>query len=221
MKGVENIVALERDECADILAEQLKTLFEGGVNMPTIGMATNLIGKLPDQIFFHAGCEISMLLVVPFKLLSFQDQLRLVTYRPKGVHGGPSKPAFSYLEEKNLRDVEGFAKTPTDAPYIIVDVDSGDLTLNLSPNNARQKLREINRSPVTVSQGVALAIHTPSLFHETNIYLAGSEIKDPKTGEYFTPDLWIYADQIKMKRDSSDDADPRWRTPSYGSIITL
>lgn len=215
------LVDLDRDLCESYVEDQIRTLFEAGADLAVIKMARLLLAKLPDRVLYHSGCEIALLLVMPFKLIPLQRQLEMVQYRPKGVDRGPSQPAFSFLEEKNLRDVQGFEKVPRNAPYIVTDVDSGAVSRYMSPNWARQRLKEMRRNPVTVAQGLALAIHTPGIFHETNIYLAGSEIKDPKTGKFFTPDLWVYADKIKMKRDSGDDVDSRWCTPSYESLITI
>jgi hypothetical protein len=187
-------------------------------------LAEQLLDKFLDfEEFDEHPVYLPALLVLPFGAVPFKRQLEAIRYKPLRSDLEP-QPAYSFLNPDNIVDLgEAGVVCPYDEPYIILHVDDGLATKGDSPEAAAEILSgyDLPRSPITVSQGIALPSRRSWLLDSHNIHLAGSRIKDEKTGELYALDFWVYAGQIKMKRDSAKASDPRWATPSYCGVITL
>lgn len=71
--------------------------------------------------------------------------------------------------------------------YLLVDVQRGDEYLNWTPDEALQAIRERGRTPLTVTEGVALLMQHPELLEPNRCFmLLGSRCGDKRV-----PALWI------------------------------
>lgn len=96
------------------------------------------------------------------------------------VQPGASFPGRVTVERyEEFKPIEGV--TPPDAPYLLVDVDTGPDSLNVRPNDALAALREARRTPLTIDEGIAVFTQFPDVLKERNAYsLAGSRCGDKR-----------------------------------------
>ena len=72
-------------------------------------------------------------------------------------------------------------------PYSIEDVDLGAEFLNVTPKDALAAIIERGRSPLTIAEGIAIALAFPGILREQNaIQMAGS-----RAGDKRVPALWV------------------------------
>lgn len=77
---------------------------------------------------------------------------------------------------------------PAHPAYLIVNIDRGKETLNIAPDKALQILRQKNRSPLTIDEGIALLTQFPDFIMKNHCFsLLGSRI----AGDKRVPALWI------------------------------
>ncbi|CAN5702027.1 hypothetical protein BH11PAT2_BH11PAT2_05560 [soil metagenome] len=210
-------------ELTDLVAGQIKWRKQE-LTAKLMAQCISLLDALPETIEFNQHqVYIPALLVLPFGAVPFKRQLEAISFAPEGSDS-KRLPGYSFLRSENIVDLAIEAvELPIDEPYIVLHVDDGYDIKGDSPEDVCGVLEGLDepRYPVTVAQGLALAIMQPRFFDRHNMYLSGSRIKDETTGELFAPDFWVYGGQIKMKRDSPTASDPRWVTPSWRGIITL
>jgi hypothetical protein len=81
-------------------------------------------------------------------------------------------------------DLERFApleavELPDGAAYLVADVDTGRDTLNVTPDDALERIVADGRSPLTIDEGLALVTHFPQLLVDANCFsLLGSRCGD-------------------------------------------
>ena len=74
-----------------------------------------------------------------------------------------------------------------EGPYLLVDVDTGPDSLNVTPTDALAALRDARRTPLTIDEGIALFTQFPDVLTERNAYsLAGSRCGDKRV-----PAVWL------------------------------
>ncbi len=198
-------------KCLSLQIERLKIADPG---KSVINAAERLMYKLPETLDVETENGWPLLLVVPFEAWPFREQLGKVRYRDRGSLS--QEPVYSFLK---IESVVSELPTFTKNPYILVDVESGVATQGLSPMRASAKITLEGGAPFAIEHCLAVALQFPGTFHHRNLYAAASQMS--VGGEMFTLDFWVYAQKIKMKRDSDRDGDPRWGTPSYKDVITL
>jgi hypothetical protein len=81
----------------------------------------------------------------------------------------------------------GGVRLPDSDVYLLVDVDTGAGTLNVSPRDALPTIVSAGRTPLTIDEGVALVTHFPSVFHERNAFQALGSRSDNKR----IPSFWV------------------------------
>lgn len=203
-------------ELLDILDAQARKFSPSGTRFKFIKEASDLFfllrEKVPDSISVPSGesRNLPLVLVFPFGLMPFEDQLQTVRYKGKSSH--------SFLNPEDIVNVVDAPDRPTAAPYLLVNVECGYKSLGLSPYKAGVELTP--RHAMNVEEVLALTIINPEIFSDHNLHASGSRILDTNH-KLFVPDFYVYGGKIKMKRDSELDADPGWATPSWESIITL
>ncbi len=196
------------------LCLQLDRLKIADPGKSVINAAERLIYKLPEMLDVETENGWPLLLVVPFEAWPFREQLGAVRYKDRG--SSSQEPAYSFLK---IESVVSELATLTKNPYILVDVENGVATQGMSPMRARASIGMEGGTSFAVEHCLAVALQFPGTFHHRNLYAAASQMS--VKGEMFTLDFWVYAQKIKMKRDSDVDGDPRWGTPSYKDVITL
>lgn len=80
---------------------------------------------------------------------------------------------------------------PPGEAYLLIDVDTGRDFLNVSPENALAAIRARGRTPLTLDEGVALAVQVPQLLTDkvrlNCIQMPGSR----KPGDQRVPSIWF------------------------------
>ena len=89
-------------------------------------------------------------------------------------------------------DLDRFAPTervalPNDPAYLVTDLDTGEDTLNVTPEDALKTIVKRRRSPLTIEEGVALVTHFPELLKTKNCF----SILGSRCGDRRVPALWI------------------------------
>jgi hypothetical protein len=78
--------------------------------------------------------------------------------------------------------------------YLIADIDTGQQTLNVTPNEALPILLRQNRSPLTLEEGIALITHFPELLSKNN----GFSLLASRCGDRRVTALWISGGRPKL-----------------------
>ena len=80
-----------------------------------------------------------------------------------------------------------YVEVPADPVYLLVDVDTGQDTLNVRPDDAMPKILAAGRTPLTIDEGVALVTHFPEIFTTHNAFQAlGSRAQNKRV-----PSFWV------------------------------
>ena len=78
--------------------------------------------------------------------------------------------------------------------YLLIDVDRGKESLNITPENALKEIISNNRSPLTIDEGIALITHFPDFLIKNNCFsLLASRSNDQRV-----PAIWISEKQPKL-----------------------
>lgn len=176
----------ERDR-HDELDRQLQTLHDLGY--PEIAgidaaQLDDLVKPLHDRIpttSRPAGPEaIPLLLVVTAALAPIADQVERWIVR--GRRGWTDMRS----ELGNYHPIEGLELPPAPV-YLLLDVDTGSETLNVTPNDALPHIRATGRTPLTIEEGVALVTHHANVFDTHNAFQAlGSRATNKRI-----PSFWM------------------------------
>lgn len=98
----------------------------------------------------------------------------------------PRKPAdFSPIDAATL---------PEGDAYLLVDVDRGADTLNVTPDEALGTITARGRSPLTISEGVALLTHFPDFLQPNNCF----SMLASRAGDKRVPALWLSEKRPKL-----------------------
>lgn len=104
-----------------------------------------------------------------------------------GMH--PVEPkSFTPLEELEI---------PDSLAYLLVDIDTGRETLNVTPHEALKQIQQENRSPLTIDEGVALVTHFPKVLRDKKNYNSFSMLGS-RRGDQRVPALWISSKKPRL-----------------------
>jgi hypothetical protein len=144
--------------------------------------------------------------LVEMKSLSFDEQLAAL--RERGVGDGEAGFGAARIEREGKpvvlgqlepEELEGFVPIEAveipDAPaYLAVDVDLGEASRNVRPEDALKEILAAGRSPLTIDEGIALMLQQPSaIARNWGFSLAGS-----RRGDQRVPALWISEKRPKL-----------------------
>jgi hypothetical protein len=124
---------------------------------------------------------VAFVLVVKTEVVPTERALPLVELRGKRgfVAMDPTEPSeYSALEDLDI---------PPGPAYLVLDVDTGRDTLNVTPDNALDRIAAAGRSPLTIDEGIAFVTHFPDVLVDKNAFsLLGS-----RRGDRRMPALWV------------------------------
>ena len=115
-----------------------------------------------------SATEIPFVIVLNRALLPAEVSMPLVEQdgRPGIVDMNPLDPgAFSTIDGLEL---------PASPAYLMADVDTGEETLNVTPDAALPLITAQGRSPLTIEEGIAVLTHHPGLRSRNAFSLLGS-----------------------------------------------
>jgi Family of unknown function (DUF5701) len=128
------------------------------------------------------------LLVVKSGLVGRDDAIRRVERR--------GELGFSVLEPADLERFRPIAELelPEGVAYLVFDVDTGEETRNVTPDDAVARIESARRSPLTIDEGIALITHHPEAVAKNGGFsLAGSRCGDRRVCA-----LWISKGRPKL-----------------------
>lgn len=125
--------------------------------------------------------HIPFVIVVKNDLVAGEEAMSLVEL--KGKQGFV---AMHPVEISSFEPMEG-VNIPDGMVYLLVDIDTGKETLNITPNEAIKIIEKENRSPLTIDEGIALITHYPETLKTNNCFsMLGS-----RRGDRRVTALWI------------------------------
>jgi len=107
-----------------------------------------------------------------------------------------NKAGFSIMASEELNrftPIEGI-ELPEGFAYLLVDIDTGQETLNVTPIQAMEMIKNENRSPLTIEEGVALITHFPEVVKKNN----GFSLLASRCGDKRVTALWISEGRPKL-----------------------
>lgn len=140
-------------------------------------VATSFADTPPD---YEKG-NIAFTLVIKSDLVA-ADFMMAQIYR-KGKQGHIAMTPVAPLDFKTIDSVS----LPGDDVYLLVDIDRGADTLNVTPESALRQIHEHERSPLTIDEGIAIMTHHPDFLVKNNCFsLLASRRNDQRV-----PAIWI------------------------------
>jgi len=76
---------------------------------------------------------------------------------------------------------------PREAVYLVVDVDTGADTLNVTPDEAHGRISRAGRSGLTIDEAIAVVTHFPEVLRTRNCF----SILGSRCGDRRVPALWV------------------------------
>lgn len=154
-----------------------------------------LKAKLPAQMKPSVDGHLPFTLVINSPLLSAEKALSLVDFKGK-----------SGIEKMYPRKPEDFrtiasVKIPEGLAYLLVDIDRGAEFLNVVPAGAHKTIQARGRSPLTITEGIAILVQHPEFLKKNNCFslLASRYFTDkPEPADQRVPALWISENRPKL-----------------------
>ncbi|WP_232697384.1 DUF5701 family protein [Brevibacillus daliensis] len=106
------------------------------------------------------------------------------------------KQGFSVMEADDIEKFKPIENLvlPEGMAYLLLDIDTGKETRNITPNAALQSIMEANKSPLTIDEGIAVITHFPDTMQKNNcFYLLGSRCGDKRVTA-----LWLSTGKPKL-----------------------
>ncbi len=90
------------------------------------------------------------------------------------------------VEPKRFNLIEGVS-VPQGMAYILVDIDRGKESLNITPDEALKMIRRQRRSPLTIDEGIAIVTHYPEFLKKNNCF----SLLASRCGDRRVTALWL------------------------------
>ncbi len=132
--------------------------------------------------------HIPFILVIKDKWVGGEKAMPLVELK-----GAKGFIALYPIEIGNFKPIVG-VRIPNGLAYLLVDIDTGKGTLNITPDDALPIIHGENRSPLTIDEGIALVTHYPEILKKNNCFsMLGSRCGDRRVAA-----LWISAGKPRL-----------------------
>ena len=135
-----------------------------------------------------AGGALSFVLVINTPLAPVRATLPLVERS--------GKRAIERLfpkESEQFKPIEA-VMLPTGHAYLLLDIDRGADTLNVTPDDALDVINGSGRSPLTLEEGVALLTHFPEFLQPNHCF----SMLASRCGDKRVPALWLSQGRPKL-----------------------
>ena len=99
------------------------------------------------------------------------------------------KTGFTSMESDDLARFEPIdgVELPNAFAYLVLDVETGRDTLNITPDDALETIARAGRSPLTLAEGLALVTHHPEVLKEQNAF----SILGSRCGDRRVTAIWV------------------------------
>jgi hypothetical protein len=162
------------------------------MDAPTFRAALEpLAGQIPAGAFVTPDREkgtTSFVLVINSPLAPVRATLPLVERRGKAA-----VERLFPIDPEQLRPIEG-VDLPAGQAYLILEIDRGRDTLNVTPDAALESIDRVGRSPLTIEEGVALLTHFPEFLQPNNCF----SLLASRCGDKRVPALWLSEGRPKL-----------------------
>lgn len=176
----------------DLLDKHAKTLIEQGI--------PKLLG-LTDQEFVLQMEQLASLLRPEHEAKQAGNIPLCIAFRPGSADLGLLMARVEARSAKGVVDMtpltpEAFdvidgLEIPGGQFYLLIDVDTGRDLLNISPANALIDIERRGRTPLTMEEGVALALQYPELFTDKKNYNCIQMPGSRRAGDQRVPSIWF------------------------------
>lgn len=177
--------------------EELLSVFDSQVKR-LIDMKYFKLAKLTEEKFIEilmplrekldnitVGDEnIPFVIVVKSSIVTPEKAMALV--KAKGQQG---EVRMTPLIPKDFAPLDSL-KIPESEAYLLIGVDTGQKTLNVTPHNALEIFYKEKRSPLTIDEGVALVLQFPEVLTDKKKYNSFS-ILGSRRNDQRVPAMWI------------------------------
>jgi hypothetical protein len=102
------------------------------------------------------------------------------------------KTGFTSMEADDLKRFSPIpgVELPRGSAYLITDVDTGQATLGVTPEDGLEVILGEGRSPLTLDEGLALAMHFPDALRSMNCF----EMVGSRCGDRRVTGVWVSKD---------------------------
>jgi Family of unknown function (DUF5701) len=123
---------------------------------------------------------------IPFVVVPGEGQiLRSAAVAVTEMNGHTGFTSMDDVDLVRFTPIAGI-EVPT-GPYLLLDVDTGQDTLDVIPDEALLRITDAGRSPITIDEGLALVTHVPGILRSRNCFsMLGS-----RCGDRRVPALWV------------------------------
>ncbi len=83
---------------------------------------------------------------------------------------------------------------PNTSAYLLMNIDRGRATVNITPEKALQIIEKENRSPLTIDEGLAIMTHFPQFLIKNNCF----SLLASRCGDQRVPAIWISEKRPKL-----------------------
>jgi hypothetical protein len=178
-RQLENLLHKQYPQAAGISESDFMQLLE-----PLRVHAAKLEQCKPD---FELG-KLPFVIVVKSDLVSSEDAMAKLEFKRK-----PGVISMYPLEPKQFKAIASLT-VPSSQAYLLVGIDRGKDSLNVAPELALETIQTLNRSPLTIDEGIAILTHFPDFLVKNNCFsMLGS-----RCGDRRVPALWISANAAKL-----------------------
>ncbi len=141
---------------------------------------------MPEHVINEG--HLSFVIVVKSDLIAIDRAMQLVDREGKSgvVNLHPVDP----IRFKPIDDVE----LPTSSVYVLVDIDRGEDTINIAPDEAMQRIKGQDRSPLTIDEGIAIITHYPDFLKKNHCF----SLLASRCGDRRVPALWMSERRPKL-----------------------
>ena len=141
----------------------------------------NRVRELPTRVIQAKEGSIPFVIVVKRDLVHKDMAMPLIE-----LEGTKGNVGMHPVDPTSFEPIEGL-QIPNGKAYLLVDIDTGKGTLNVTPDDALKIIESENRSPLTIDEGVAVITHHPEILKNENCFsLLGS-----RRGDRRVTALWI------------------------------
>jgi hypothetical protein len=132
--------------------------------------------------------RIPFVVVVKSELVAGEQAMPLVE-----LNGNRGFTSMSAGDIKSFKPIDGVG-IPDGMAYLLVDIETGKGTLNVTPDDALKTIGREHRSPLTIDEGIALITHHPETLKTYNCFsMLGS-----RRGDRRVTALWISAGRPRL-----------------------
>lgn len=184
LRQVDRLVALRYPELLDVSPGAFRTSLEPlAAQLARAGHS----GATADGGTGSDG-TVGHVIVIDAPALSKSDLIPLI-----------ERSGLAAIESLYPREVKDFSPIesvdlPTGDAYLLLDVDRGAETINVTPNDAFSRIAQRGRSPLTIAEGLALLTHYPEFLQPNNCFsMLASRANDKRV-----PALWLSDKRPKL-----------------------